>query len=82
MKNKGSEPPSLFDNLDLFAQTEEGIVIVDFKTDYITRENRDEKIRLYRPQVETYSKALEQIIEKKVSRRVLYFLRTGEAVEV
>ena len=68
--------------VDLFAETEEGLIVVDFKTDYVTQENIEEKINNYRPQVEVYSAALEQIFEKKVIRKVLYFLRTGETVEV
>ena len=68
--------------VDLFAETDEGLIVVDFKTDYVTQENLEEKISNYRPQVEIYSAALEQIFEKKVVRKVLYFLRTGEAVEV
>ena len=68
--------------VDLFAETDEGLIVVDFKTDYVTQENLEEKISNYRPQGEIYSAALEQIFEKKVVRKVLYFLRTGEAVEV
>ena len=68
--------------VDLFAETDEGIIVVDFKTDFVTRENLEEKIYNYRPQVEIYSAALEQIFEKRVVRKVLYFLRTGEAIEV
>ncbi len=68
--------------VDLFAETDEGIIVADFKTDYVTGETVDEKIRRYRPQVEAYSTALEQILEKNVIRKVLYFFRTGEVVEV
>ena len=68
--------------VDLYAETPEGILVVDFKTDYVTEENLGEKILYYQPQVEIYSKALEQILEKKVIRKVLYFFRTGDAIEV
>ena len=33
-------------------------------------------------QLEAYSGALERVLEKKVARRVLYFLTPGETVEV
>lgn len=68
--------------IDLFAETKEGLIVVDFKTDYITEATLGERIAYYRPQVETYSKALEQILEKKVIRRVLYFLQAGKSVEI
>lgn len=68
--------------VDLFAETKDGILVVDFKTDYVTGENIDEKVREYRAQVEVYSNALREILGKQVYRRVLYFLRTGEAIEL
>lgn len=68
--------------VDLFAETNEGIVVVDFKTDYVTDDMIKEKAEHYRSQIETYSTALELILEKKVIRRVLYFLRTGQAIEI
>ncbi len=68
--------------VDLFAETEQGVIVVDFKTDYVTQENLEDKISNYRPQIEAYSMALEQILEKKVIRKVLYFLRTGQAIEI
>lgn len=68
--------------VDLFAETEDGIIVVDFKTDFVTDHTIEEKSEYYRPQVEAYSTALEQILEKKVVRRVLYFLRTGQEIDV
>ena len=68
--------------VDLFAETKDGITVVDFKTDYVTEETIGEKVSYYRPQVEAYSTALEQIPEKKVIRRVLYFFRTGQAIDL
>ena len=68
--------------VDLFAETDDGIIVVDFKTDYVTEDTIDEKVSYYRSQVEAYSMALEQILERRVIRRVLYFFRTGEAIEV
>ena len=68
--------------VDLFAETAEGITVVDFKTDYVTEELLAEKVEMYRPQITAYSAALERIMEKPVTRRVLYFFRTGQTVEV
>ena len=36
----------------------------------------------YRPQLEAYSLALTRVLEAPVTRRVLYFLTPGEAVEI
>ena len=68
--------------VDLYAETEEGLIVVDFKTDYVTEGTLEEKVRYYRPQIGAYSAALERILDKPVIRRVLYFFRTGQAVEV
>ena len=68
--------------VDLFAETKDGLIVVDFKTDFITEETVDDKAQYYRAQVEAYSNALEQILEKKVIRRILYFFRTGQIIEV
>jgi len=68
--------------VDLFAEDEDGIVVVDFKTDRVTDETLPAKAEQYRPQLETYSRALEKIYEKPVKRRVLYFLQTGQSVEL
>lgn len=57
--------------------------VVDFKTDRI---HSEEELHLrsehYRPQLSAYSRALEQVLERPVNRRVLYFLDMGETVEV
>ncbi len=68
--------------VDLFAQTPEGVTVVDFKTDYVTAETLAEKTAYYRPQLTAYSAALARILDRPVVRRVLYFFRTGDAVEV
>jgi ATP-dependent helicase/nuclease subunit A len=56
---------------------------VDFKTDFIgSAEEQALRLEVYRPQLETYSRALEQVLEKRVVRRVLCFLKTGVTVDV
>ena len=61
---------------------DDGITVVDFKTDYVTTENLDAVVARYRPQVDTYADALERIYGKKVKKAYLYFFRLGEFVEV
>lgn len=62
---------------------DDGITVVDFKTDRVfSEEEIHSRAEVYRPQLEAYSIALEQVLEKKVVRRVLYFLPAGKAKEV
>ena len=37
---------------------------------------------LYRGQLAAYSLALERVLEKAVTRKVLYFLQAGKTVEI
>jgi len=69
--------------VDCWFETEQGVTVVDFKTDAVaTPGEQARRAEEYRFQLEAYSRALEQVLEKKVTRRVLYFLKTGEAVDV
>jgi ATP-dependent helicase/nuclease subunit A len=69
--------------IDCFFETEEGLTVIDFKTDRILSEtDLLEKAETYRIQLETYSKSLEKIFEKPVNRQILYFLGVSAAVEL
>ena len=60
----------------------EGLTVVDFKTDRVGEADLMERAEAYRPQIEAYSRALEQIFQTPVTRRVLWFFRPGQAVEL
>ncbi|MDD3270959.1 MAG: helicase-exonuclease AddAB subunit AddA [Syntrophomonadaceae bacterium] len=66
--------------IDLFFYEGDQIVLVDFKTDYVTEENREELISYYQPQLKLYKEALETIQGKKVKESYLYFFGIDEAV--
>ena len=69
--------------VDCCFETEEGITVVDFKTDRVlTDAEVRRRAEQYRPQLEAYSRALERVLEKKVVRRALYFLAAGETMEI
>ena len=69
--------------VDCCYEMEEGLTIVDFKTDHVyTDADIARRAEHYRSQLTAYSLALEQVLEKKVVRRVLYFLPAAQAVEV
>ena len=61
---------------------EDGITVVDFKTDYVTDETLPEVLMRYRPQVDTYSRALERIYETRVKGTYLYFFHLKRLVAV
>ena len=69
--------------VDCFFETADGITVVDFKTDRVCgTEDVQQRAEQYRPQLEAYSRALEQVLEKMVVRKVLFFLCGGETVEL
>ena len=68
--------------VDCYFETLEGITVVDFKTDRVTRRTVAERAEEYRPQLTAYSRALEEITGKPVARRCLWFFAIDQAVEV
>ena len=68
--------------VDCCFETLEGITVVDFKTDRVSRRTVGERAEAYRPQLEAYSRALEEITWKPVARRCLWFFAIDQAVEV
>ncbi len=60
----------------------DGLVIVDFKSDNVTKMTQPAAARRYAPQLGAYAKAMERIFERPVAQKLLYFFRTGEAVEI
>ena len=66
--------------IDLYFIEDDELVLVDYKTDYITAENRQSKIDSYRVQIHLYKQALERILQKRVKESYLYFLSSNEAV--
>lgn len=58
--------------IDCWFENENGITILDFKTDRVPKPEQ------YRPQVEVYTRALEELLGKPVARKALYFFASGQ----
>ena len=65
-----------------FRQPDGTLAVVDFKTDRVSGPALLDRAEEYRPQLEAYSAALTRVLERPVTRRVLYFLHTGQALEL
>ena len=61
---------------------DDGITVIDFKTDYVTADTISNRARHYAPQVEAYAQALERIYQKPVKEAVLYFFHLDRFVNV
>ena len=68
--------------LDCLFWESEGWVLVDYKSDMITRETVPHFIERYRIQLEIYSRAVETIYKEPVCEKLLYSFQLGEAFSV
>ena len=69
--------------IDLFFENENGeIILLDYKTDYVTKENLEEIKARYKVQLDLYKSAIEDISGKKVTKKGLYLFGINEFVEI
>ena len=69
--------------VDCFYEEEDGsLSVVDFKTDRVFGEAVAGRAEEYRTQLETYSAALERVLERPVRQKMLYFLASGETIRL
>ncbi len=66
--------------IDAYMEEEDGLVLVDYKTDYV--ESGEELLRRYRVQMQYYIRALEQVSGKRVKEAVIYSLGLKEEVRL
>ena len=61
---------------------EDGITILDFKTDKVAEDTLEDAVKRYTLQVQTYAEALSRIYERTVKEKYLYFLRLNRFVRI
>jgi ATP-dependent helicase/nuclease subunit A len=59
---------------------DDGITIIDFKTDHVTEDSLPHKLAQYAPQVQIYAQAMQRIYQKPIKQRLLYFFSIGRFV--
>ena len=67
--------------VDCALMDDDGIVVMDFKTDRVSEDTIYATAQRYRPQVEAYAEALSRIFEKNVKAKMLYFFHLNQFVE-
>ncbi len=84
LSQKGGESPVLLQGtIDCFFEEPDGrLVLLDYKTDNIKKEEAGKRAKEYRVQLDCYKEALEKINKRKVDESYLYFLSCGEAVKI
>jgi ATP-dependent helicase/nuclease subunit A len=68
--------------IDCYFEQDDGIILVDYKTDYVTDNNIDDIVQKYRNQLKYYSMALEKITGKRVVEKYLYLFYDGSIIKV
>lgn len=68
--------------IDVYFEEEDGMVLLDYKTDYVAQGDRDTLLTRYRTQILSYKKVLEQLTGKTVKESYIYSFSLGEAILV
>lgn len=75
----GEEKVLLQGIADCFFYDDNGVVLIDYKTDGITQEAVPARAERYRTQMEYYARGLAEILGCPIQERYLYFLHCGQA---
>ena len=67
--------------VDLLYRDDDGLVIVDYKTDAVPEHAIASRVTLYRPQLAAYARAVEDATGEPVARTTLLFLTPARAYE-
>lgn len=68
--------------IDCWFETENGILLLDYKTDYVPEGGSAIIRERYRAQLDYYAMALERVAGKKVTEKYLYLFYNGELLAV
>ncbi len=66
--------------MDCLYEKEGKLTILDFKTDWLTPENRRERLEAHKRQLSVYRRAAQEIFEQPVEKCVLYYFASGEMI--
>ena len=66
--------------IDVFFEEEDGLVVLDYKTDYVPQEPEETLKRRYGKQLALYGRALEEITGKRVREKILYSFYLGREI--
>ena len=68
--------------IDLYFEEDDGLVILDYKTDFVDKNNKKEIIHKYKKQIEIYADVLSKLTGKKVKEKYLYLFGIDEQAKV
>lgn len=77
----GSEMQLLQGVIDCYFEEEEGILLLDYKTDYATEENMEEIKQRYKKQIYYYDLALNRILGNPSKEKYIYLFSNGQILK-
>ncbi len=66
--------------IDCLIETEDGMIVLDFKTDRVAASRAAQRAERYRPQLSAYRRAAEEVFGRPVQACALFFLHSGQTV--
>ena len=82
LKKESDEPILIQGIIDVFFEEEDGLVVLDYKTDYVP-ENPAETLKArYGEQLALYQRAVEEITGGRVKEKILYSFYLGQEIVV
>jgi ATP-dependent helicase/nuclease subunit A len=68
--------------IDVYFEEEDGIVLVDYKTDAVGELGEEELIRRYQEQIHYYERALNQLLDKTIKEKIIYSFSLGKEIRI
>ena len=68
--------------IDAYFEEDDKIVIVDYKTDYVTEETKEEVVNRYKIQLDLYADAIEKLTGKEVKEKCVYLFGLDEGISI
>ena len=66
--------------IDAFYETEEGIILLDYKTDALKPGEEEKLVSRYQEQMILYARALEDMLGQPVAKCILYSFSLGKGI--
>lgn len=63
--------------IDCYFEEDDGLVLIDYKTDFVNEDNIEKITEKYRVQIQLYARALEKITGKRVKEKYIYLFYNG-----
>ncbi|MCK5763993.1 MAG: PD-(D/E)XK nuclease family protein, partial [Clostridiales bacterium] len=68
--------------IDCYFEEDDHIVLIDFKSDFVTEENYTKSLKKYSVQLDYYALAIESLVGKKVKEKYIHFFNINKNVKI